>query len=133
MTQQELKNYRKAEIDLKRIEDCMAELRHKIESPNSVFYSDMPKSRGKHRDTSDHILKLHRLFDIYNRQWDALIEERIRIETAIAALPDPIERTIVKYRYIDGHSWEKICVKIGYQWTQTHHIHAKALRDLSNL
>ena len=51
------------------------------------------------------------------------------IETAINQLPSR-SRRVIRHRYIDGMSWEKICVTMGYEWAQIHRIHADALKQL---
>jgi len=70
------------------------------------------------------------LQEIYNRQWDELIDERIRLESAIAKLSDPVECAILGYKYIDGLTWEQVCVKINYSWRQIHRQHASALKNI---
>jgi DNA-directed RNA polymerase specialized sigma24 family protein len=52
------------------------------------------------------------------------------IETAIESLTDPTERNLMRLRYIDGLTWEMVCVEIGYEWSQTHRKHASALERL---
>lgn len=55
--------------------------------------------------------------------------EQLAIEEAIENL-EPRERALMRYRYIDGYKWEKICVLLHYEWRQTHNIHSEALRKL---
>lgn len=56
--------------------------------------------------------------------------ELLAVETAITAL-DPVARTLLRYRYIDGMKWEDICVKMNYSWRQTHRLHGEALKKLN--
>jgi hypothetical protein len=36
----------------------------------------------------------------------------------------------MRHRYIDGKSWEEVCVAISYSWRQTHNLHDQALNKL---
>ena len=132
ITKKDLKNYLQMNAKLTRLEEKLTEMRHTIEKPRSAVLSDMPKG-GMRKDFTDDVDNLLELQEIYNRQRDALIDERIRIESAIAKLSDPVECAILGYKYIDGLTWEQVCVKINYSWRQTHYIHSKALRNILNL
>ena len=52
------------------------------------------------------------------------------IEKAIFRLEDAMHRTVLRLRYIDGLTWEKICVAINYEWAWTHRIHSNALMGI---
>ena len=58
-----------------------------------------------------------------------LIEGQLRIEKAIESL-EPIERELLRLRYIDGAEWIDVAAEIHYEWTQTHRIHARALAKI---
>ena len=49
--------------------------------------------------------KLHRL--------NAALAE---VEDLIGALDDPVERSLMRCRYIEGKVWEEVCVDLGYSW-----------------
>ena len=132
ITKKDLKNYLQMNAKLTRLEEKLTEMRHTIEKPRSAVLSDMPKG-GMRKDFTDNVDNLLELQEVYNRQWDALIDERIRIESAIAKLSDPVECAILGYKYIDGLTWEQVCVKINYSWVQTHAYHSKALKNIAEL
>ena len=73
------------------------------------------------------ILKVRQM---YERKEEELNRAILEIEQTIACL-DPIERMILRHRYIEGMSWEKISVARNYSWRQTHNIHARALDKLA--
>ena len=52
------------------------------------------------------------------------------IYTIVLALEDPMHRTVMRLRYIDGLSWVKICSEINYEWAWTHRIHSSALQHI---
>lgn len=54
------------------------------------------------------------------------------IENAIDTL-SPVERELVRLRYVDDMDWKEVAAKINYSWQQTHRIHAKALDKLEQL
>jgi RNA polymerase sigma factor (sigma-70 family) len=52
------------------------------------------------------------------------------LEDAIAGL-NPRERRLMREYYINGLTWEQVCVTMGYEWAQVHRIHKQALIKLS--
>lgn len=42
----------------------------------------------------------------------------------------PKERDLIRYKYMDGLTWEEVCVAMRYSWTHTHRIHSAALVKL---
>lgn len=131
MTKQELKRYRRLEIELEQLESTIRRLEDSMTGVRAAVITDMPKG-GPPVEMADRVAKLLDLKEVYGRKWDALIDERTRIESAIDTLDDPIERALMRYKYIDGLTWEEVCVAIHYEWRQVHRIHAKALMRLSH-
>ena len=56
----------------------------------------------------------------------------MKIEKALETLT-PIERELMRLRYIDGADWTEVAATIHYEWSQTHRIHARALAKIKNL
>ena len=62
------------------------------------------------------------------------LAERVRlreeIEAAIGTVEDERLRLLLRYRYIDGWTWERIAVgmEISYQWVC--HLHGEALKEI---
>ena len=81
-------------------------------------------------DTEAELLEPLRAF--YKEKLAELVALQLDIEHAIETL-EPIERELVRLRYIDGKDWYQICMAINYEWAQTHRIHARALRKLGKL
>lgn len=129
MTKEELKQYRYLGMELERLDDTIARLQSEIESPKCQIITDMPRG-GVPPTMEDKIAKLLDIQALYNRQWDKLIDLRRQIEQAIVSVKDSRERTLLGYRYIDGLSWEEICVKMHYEWAQVHRIHSRALHHV---
>lgn len=129
MTKQELKRYRRMEIELEQLESTIRRLEDSVTGVRAAVITDMPKG-GPPVEMADRVAKLLDLKEVYGRKWDALIDERTRIESAIDTLNDPIERALMRYKYIDGLTWEEVCVKIGYEWAQTHRLHGRILAKM---
>lgn len=132
MTKQELKQYSRLNIELKRLEDKIATLEARLMSPKFQQITDMPRG-GATSDTADKIADLVDLKNLYNAKWDKAISEQMKIETAISGLSDPVERALMGYKYIDGMTWEEVCVKINYGWERTHHYHGTALAEIKTV
>ena len=53
--------------------------------------------------------------------------------TNIYKINDNVFEIILKKRYIDCCSWEKIAVEIGYTARQIHRLHGKALEKYASI
>ncbi len=73
---------------------------------------------------------LESIIDRYNNKIEEIITERTRLEDLIDMLDDPLERAVMRYKYIEGLKWEEVCSKICYEWSQTHRIHKNALSHI---
>ena len=139
MTKQELIDYHRMNVELKRLEDKMAELRHKAEKPRSSIISDMPKS-GAGKNFTDYLDEIVELKEYYSKRAKEIIAKQNRIEHTISQLNDPIERAILSYRYTDALVWEMVLMKINYDadktgrkyisWATMHRSHASALKNI---
>lgn len=75
---------------------------------------------------------VRQLQNLYRQKLKSLVESQIRIERASETL-NPIERELMRLRYIDGADWTEVAATIHYEWTQTHRIHAKALAKIKSI
>ena len=67
---------------------------------------------------------------LYRTKRQELAEQLRAMEEAMETL-GPTERTLMRLRYIEGLSWQAVCMRIHYSWKQTHRIHKNALRKLA--
>lgn len=132
MTKQELREYVKMNAEIRRLEDKIMEIDSKLQSAKTPTLTGMPKG-GLMTDIVDKISDLNELREMYWRQWHKLMQKRIRIENVINSLDDTIERALMGYKYIDGLTWEDVCLRIGYSWERTHHFHKQALKKLKKV
>lgn len=133
MTKEELKNqlhsYRYLKAEYEQISNELKKLEIFMESPRGANVDGMPRSSG----TSDPLLgvvsKHITLKERYQNLLGELAAAQISIEDMIESL-EPMERQLMRYRYLDGLTWEEVCVKIGYSWRQTHRMHSIILGKL---
>lgn len=130
MTKQELLKYRKLAVELGQMKDTIDRLDQSITGVRAAALTGMPKG-GQPQDLGDRVAKLLDLRKLYGKKWDALCEQMRRIEAAVDMLEDPMDRALVRYKYIDGLTWDEVCEAIHYELRQVHRIHRRALERLS--
>ena len=110
MTKEELRQYRSIQLEI-------CQLQRRIEA-----------MEGR----TDDIGLNETLQALYREKLQSLLDCLVRIEKAIETLT-PIERELIRLRYIDGADWTEVAATIHYEWSQTHRIHARALTKMKNL
>lgn len=95
-------------------------------SPN---LSDMPKSGGTDK-IQNAVCRIADIEQKINRDIDRQIDLRERIEAAICAIPDGRLRDLMRYRYIDGMTWEQIAVEMHYSYVHICRMHGQALAQI---
>ena len=134
MTKQELKHrlhsYRDLLAEYNQIKDELAKVEAFMEAPRGSNLDGMPRNPGG-GDAILSVVSHHiTLQERYRAQLYKLAAAQAEIENMIEGL-EPSERRLMRCRYIDGMTWEEVCVKIGYSWRQTHNIHARILDKLA--
>ena len=131
MTKEELKSYIENKREIEIIKDKLMYLEEKKTSIKSMIINDMPKVTNIENDMIGNLLAdIEDLINIYKEEELNLIKQQIKIEKAISNLEDPTDRNIVRLKYIDGHTWEKICVILNYSWNGIHKKHRKILEKI---
>lgn len=135
MTKEELKSYKAYKYEIKSIEDSILELQTTMENVSSKPVTDEPMNHNAFLvdKQSELVLKKIELEDRLLIARANLIDIHEKIETAIEQVHDPMERTVLRMRYIEGLRWEEICIRIDYEWRQTHKIHNRALISISHI
>ena len=72
------------------------------------------------------------LLDRYEYLYDELMIRQLKIEEIVQKL-EPIERTLIRYRYFEQLPWQVIFRKLNYSQKQTFRIHSKIIQKLNNL
>ena len=129
MTKDELKNRLKRYLDIKDEAKQIQELRDALLGPKGANLDAMPSSSGPGNPVEAIRKQREALARDYDRKLEELAAEQAYIEAMIEGL-DPIERKLMRHRYLEGLTWEKVCVEINYGWTQTHEMHGRILDKL---
>lgn len=66
------------------------------------------------------------LIDKYIEQ----VQVRDKIERLVNRSPNPTHRCLLRYRYIEGQTWEAIGQKMNYSYQHVHRLHNKALEAI---
>lgn len=112
------------------LRDRMYELEAIMYAPRNQQLTGMPGG-GQDGSATEAMVAQHlALMDRYRAKLTALAAEQLAVEQAIDTL-DQRERILMRYRYIQGLTWEEICAAMHYSWRQVHRIHASALQQLA--
>jgi RinA family phage transcriptional activator len=133
MTKAELKHrlhsYRDLLAEYAQIKEELAKVEAFMEAPRGANLDGMPRG-GSGGDPIVTVVAHHiALQERYKLQLVKLAAAQAAIEDLIDSL-EPGERKLMRCRYIDGMTWEEVCVAIGYSWRQTHNIHSRILDKL---
>lgn len=124
-----LHQYRDLEAERQQIEKDLERVEDLMNSPRGSNLDGMPRSPGIGDPVLAVVSQHQALQERYRLQLEKLAASQLLIEEMIDGL-EPIARQLMRYRYIEGLTWEEVCVAIRYSWSQTHNIHAKALDAL---
>jgi RNA polymerase sigma factor (sigma-70 family) len=132
MTKEQLKTYRSITLERDRLLIMIEELEAQMRSPKSQLIDGMPHGGTAPSSVVENLVVKHvELVERYHQKVAELTAAAVEIETAIESL-QPRERTLIRLHYIEGLTWEEVCVAMTYSWRQVHRIHAKALEALKN-
>lgn len=125
-----LKNCKHINDEIKHIEEEIENLKCRATSPRQSIISDMPKGSPIENDKMAALMiKFEELEKKYNELLQDLLNKQHEVETLIESL-DPLERDLIRYRYVDGLSWAEIQTKLDLSRRTSYRIHAKALENL---
>lgn len=127
-----LSEYTHLEQERMQILDELTKLEARRAAPGTSKWDAMPRGGGGGDAMAAGLVQKEELTRRYIRKVEELEKAQLAIEVLIDIL-DPVERKLMRHRYIDGLTWEKVCVEMSYSWRQTHNIHARALDKLVDL
>lgn len=127
-----LRSYRQKKLEAAQLDSMIKRLEAEMYNPKTTRFDKIPGStHGAGSPTERLAIKHADLVDKYEEKLEALRAEALRIEQAIETL-EPTERMLMRYRYIEGLTWEEVAVAINYSWRQTHNLHGRALDKMSD-
>lgn len=124
-----LNSYKDVVEELQQIEQHLADLEDRI-LPGGQKMDGMPRSPGGGGDLSGIVAERLELVERYRAKKNELYQAQLDVERMIEGL-DPLERRMMRAKYIEGHTWEEVCVIMSYCWAQVHRIHSRVLDKLA--
>ena len=124
-----LNSYTDLTRELHQIENQLHQIEAQI-TPGGQLLDGMPRAPGGGGDLSGIVAKRLDLLEQYRRKAEELTTAQAAIEHMIEGL-EPLERTLARAKYIEGRTWEEVCVVMAYSWRQVHRIHARMLGKLA--
>lgn len=128
MTKQNLQRYREIMLEAEQLQEQMKRLESTIIFPSQKL-KDLPPSSFDNDKMAKIVEKLLALQDLYAKKLSDSCAAQLEVESYISSLPER-EQRLMRYRYIEGLTWEQVADKMGYGWAQIHRIHNKALETL---
>lgn len=132
MTKERLRKYQDLKQEQAQIHEQLEKIEAALYHPKIQRLTDMPSAPSKGNALEDMTARHLELQDRYKAKLEELAAEQLAIEQAIDSLA-PKARMLMRYRYIEGMTWEEVCVCMSYSWRQTHYIHARALEQLKEI
>ena len=136
MTKQDFRDYRNLQKEIRQLKDLIREADSRVYSPGQTRITGQPGAVHAATPGSAQERIATELFELrtsYDRAMIDLIKRSREIERVIEQIEDSTERQIMRLKYLRGYSWKRVCREIGYEWTQTHTIHRRALEHASKI
>lgn len=134
MEKADFQNYRLLAQEVRTLQARLKELEGAIYAPAGQQYARQPGSSSGRTKTLDDAVAAHAaLEERLLRMLSEKNRQLLVIYQAVEALEEPAERLVMEYRYIDGHSWRKVCYLMqrhGYSERQVYRLHGRALEKL---
>lgn len=128
MTKKELQEYYWTQRNIEKLELRIDELMAIATKQTTRIKNDADSIHGTgYSDRlGDVMAEMADLREGLKEQLQQALDGQLMIEHAIKKLPER-EKYLIRARYIERKSWEKIAVDMGYSWKQVHRIHSGAL------
>lgn len=130
MTKEQLRAYRAIRLERDKLLEMLRELETTIYSP-AIPKLDPAPGGGRNGASPVEIAatKHDELRTRYLQKVAELEDAMAKVEAAIETL-DHRDRALVRLYYIQGKTWEEVCVEMSYSWRQIHRIHSEVLKKL---
>lgn len=97
----------------------------------TAVYRDTPGSgRRCSSSVEEYVVKIIDLEREIDRRIGEYVDLTREIEAAIDRVSDDRYRDILRYRYINGWSWERIAREMHYELRWIYRLHGRALREI---
>lgn len=130
MDKERLKLYLQYKKEAYELKERINNLKADMESLKSVNIDGMPKTKTVNDRIGALVVRLEQLKEEYIKKWEDVCFQLTEIENVINSLNNPIEKQLMRKRYIEGMHWEDICKDMHYSWRQIHNIHSRILKKI---
>lgn len=124
-----LSQYREIVAETKRLTREKEEWRSIAEKVTPT-YSFSPKASGESSRIATAAERIAEIDEDLEKQICKRVELRFAIASAIRSVQSEKMRYLLERRYIDGLTWERIAVEMGYSIVQIWRLHGEALEAL---
>lgn len=126
---QQLNRYRELTVEIRQLREEIDRVERVMLGAHGIQNDGQPHGTGISDPTYATASRHLALVSRYELMIVKLSEEQERIEALIDAL-EPRLRALMRYHYVDGLTWEEVCVRINYSWRHTHNLHSSALEKI---
>lgn len=127
---QYLKRFQILNREIDRKYEAVLFWRNKLEKATPTYTTERKGGGTIYGNTEEIIAKIVDLENRINVDIDRLIDLKAEISEVIEAVKDAQERLLLRYRYIDGKTFEEIAVMMEYSWRHIHRLHSQALSSV---
>ena len=137
MTKTDFSNYRALVLEVRQLRSLLAELEAAKFSVEGSDFSGAPRATPSQGSAVER--KVIRYLDtlaLYREKIELKTAQLLAIEEALDSLDSPVERLIMRLRYIEGRSWASVCFELeslGYSERQVYRLHGFALMKLKEV
>lgn len=124
-----LQRYKTAQKEAEDVELRITQLRLRYAAPSAIEYSDMPRAHDSEHDLSDYMAKMDELTSYLVEKYKRCMGIEVDIYQRLDSMDRQEEREVLRYRYIDGMTWEQIAQRTGYVLRHIYRLHGNALQN----
>lgn len=126
-----LRRYRLNELEIVRLKEELQRWRSQAEQvTSSVEYRGKAAKGTRLQHAVDCLGSTEAML---TAQLTDRVRRRESIEAAISNVEDERLQLLLRYRYIDGLTWERIAVNMNYSYRQVTRMHGRALRQIKDV
>ena len=131
MLKEDLIEYRALRQEVRLQHEKRKDMEARMYSPRGQRFSSTPNAvHGKGNTMDDVVCKHMELLEAIAANEDELIRRVVALEKAVENLDSSIERQVIRLRYFEALSWQKISEIVGYSEPRLYEIQRAALRHL---
>ena len=134
MTKNDLKNYRALVREARQLRSLLAELEAAKYSVPGGDFSGAPREASAPGSAIERrVIRYQDAIELYREKIAETTALVIAIEEALSSLDSPLERLVLRLRYIEGRGWSNVCAELaslGHCERQVYYIHGAALKKI---